>query len=119
MPPVSAQKLIPRGLDHATYFPLGADASLVKVRAHVVFEGLVQGVFFRANTRQCAERLGLTGWVRNTSDGKVEAVFEGEKDTVEQAIEWCSTRQPYAQVRSKTVEFSEYKGESGVFGIVP
>lgn len=91
----------------------------MKVRAHVVFEGLVQGVFFRANTRKCAESLGLTGWVRNRPDGSVEAVFEGEEEKVAQGIDWCSTMQPYAQVRSKRVEMSPFTGEFEVFSIVP
>ena len=91
----------------------------MKVRAHAVFEGLVQGVFFRANTQRCAEGMGLTGWVRNLPDGRVEAVFEGEESKVRQAIEWCATEQPYAQVRSKEVELSEFKGEFEMFSIVP
>lgn len=91
----------------------------MKVRAHAVFEGLVQGVFFRANTQRCAEGMGLTGWVRNLPDGRVEAVFEGEEAKVRQAIEWCATKQPYAQVRSKEVELSEFKGEFEMFSIVP
>ncbi len=83
------------------------------------FEGLVQGVFFRANTVRCAERLGLTGWVRNTADGRVEAVFEGEEESVRAAIEWCSTKQPYAKVRSVQTEFSDFKDEFDCFCVVP
>ncbi len=109
----------PRGaLEHATYFASWAHAICVRVRAHVFFEGLVQGVFFRANTQRCAEELGVTGWVRNTSDGRVEAVFEGEEGIVNEAIDWCATRQPYAQVRSKDVELSEFKGEFDMFSIL-
>ena len=51
-------------------------------RAHVLVSGRVQGVAFRDSTRREAERLGLDGWVRNTQDGQVEAVFEGERDAV-------------------------------------
>ncbi|MEM0343276.1 MAG: acylphosphatase [Thermoplasmata archaeon] len=91
----------------------------MRVRAHVIFEGRVQGVFFRANTQRCAEKLGLTGWVRNTSDGRVEAVFEGEEDDVRAAIEWCATKQPYAKVTGKHVEFSAATGEFETFSIVP
>jgi acylphosphatase len=83
----------------------------VKVRAHVFFEGLVQGVFFRANTKKCADALNLTGWVRNTYDGRVEAVFEGEEEEVYQAIDWCASKQPHAKVDRKDVEFSDAKGE--------
>lgn len=85
----------------------------------MLFDGLVQGVFFRANTRRCAEALGLTGWVRNTHDGRVEAVFEGEEDKVREAVEWCASKQPYAKVDSKKVEISEATGEFEVFSIVP
>lgn len=89
-----------------TFFIARVDAKPVKIRAHVIFEGLVQGVFFRANTKKCAESLGLTGWVRNRLDGSVEAVFEGDEEKVFQVIEWCATKQPYARVSKKTVETS-------------
>ncbi len=45
---------------------------------HVIISGRVQGVWYRANTKQKAEELGLGGWVKNTAEGNVEAVFEGE-----------------------------------------
>ena len=89
----------------------------MRVRAHVVFEGLVQGVFFRANTKKCADALGLTGWVRNRPDGNVEAVFEGLEDKVKEAIDWCATKQRRAQVEKKTVEFSDAKDEFSDFQI--
>jgi acylphosphatase len=91
----------------------------VKVRAHVFFGGRVQGVFFRAHTLDCAKSLGLTGWVRNNPDGRVEAVFEGEDGAVTQAIDWCSTKQPYAEVDSKEVKMSKATGEFRMFSIVP
>jgi len=103
----------------ATFFMGSIDATCVKIRAHVMFDGLVQGVFFRANTKRCADSLGLTGWVRNTHDGRVEAVFEGEEKTVNDAIDWCCTKQPHANVRSKQVEFSEATGEFDMFSIAP
>lgn len=100
------------------FFPSRGDAPTVKkVRAHVVFEGLVQGVFFRANTKKCADSLGLTGWVRNTVDGNVEAVFEGEENKVKAAIEWCCTRQPLAKVDSRKVDYSEPTGEFELFDV--
>jgi acylphosphatase len=57
----------------------------VRVRIH----GRVQGVFFRVETRARAESLGLAGWVRNTPDGSVEALFEGDPDRVDSMVEWC------------------------------
>ena len=60
-----------------------------KTMAHVYVHGRVQGVFFRATTRDKAIALGVKGWVRNCLDGSVEAVFEGEKDIVEKIVNWC------------------------------
>ncbi|HPD60621.1 MAG TPA: acylphosphatase, partial [Thermodesulfobacteriota bacterium] len=57
-----------------------------KVRAHVIIEGRVQGVFFRAYTQEQARLKKVTGWVKNRYDGKVEAVFEGEKNAVQALI---------------------------------
>lgn len=88
------------------------------IRARVVFEGLVQGVFFRANAQKCARSMGLTGWVRNRPDGSVEAVFEGEEGAVDRAVEWCATGQPHARVDRKTVEKSAATGEFESFDIV-
>lgn len=59
------------------------------VRAHVLVSGRVQGVYFRANTKARADRLGVRGWVRNLPDGRVEAVFEGPRPQVEECLEWC------------------------------
>ena len=94
----------------------GIDSTLM-IRAHVFFEGRVQGVFFRANALGFAQELGVSGWVRNTSDGRVEAVFEGDEGPVKKAIEWCETRQPFAVVSSKKVELSEPTGEFDEFTI--
>ena len=61
----------------------------MKSNLHVIISGRVQGVWFRASTKQQAEKLGLTGWVRNISSGQVEAVFEGESDKLDEMIKWC------------------------------
>lgn len=58
-------------------------------RVRIEVEGRVQGVFFRESTRREAQRLGVSGWVRNRPDGSVEAVFEGEPSMVEAAVEWA------------------------------
>ena len=60
-----------------------------QTRAHVCVSGNVQGVFYRANTRDTARELGVDGWVRNLEDGRVEAVFEGPEPAVEELIDWC------------------------------
>jgi len=90
---------------------------VAKVRAHVFVSGRVQGVFFRYETRQLARRVGVTGWIRNLSDGRVEAVFEGEKDAVEQMIEFCRRGPPAARVDKVEVIWEPYKGEFNSFTI--
>jgi acylphosphatase len=70
----------------------------MKTQIHVIILGRVQGVWYRASTKQKAEELGLTGWVKNTFDGNVEAVFEGEELTVNEMIAWCRVGPPLAQV---------------------
>lgn len=67
-------------------------------RARARISGRVQGVFFRASCADRANALGLSGWVRNASDGGVEAVFEGEDAGVESMLAWCRKGPPYAQV---------------------
>jgi acylphosphatase len=89
----------------------------MKARAHVYISGRVQGVFFRAYTEEEANRLGLKGWVRNLIDGRVEAVFEGEKDKIEKMIEWCHRGSPHARVDNVEVEWEDYKGEFDSFTI--
>jgi acylphosphatase len=60
-----------------------------KERVHVLIKGQVQGVFFRSSTRDMASALGLSGCVRNLPDGSVEAIFEGPKDKLRRAVQWC------------------------------
>ena len=82
-------------------------------RAHVYVSGQVQGVSFRDATRQQAEELGLGGWVHNLQDGRVEAVFEGESETVRQMIEWCESGPSSADVDDVSVEQETPEGLSG------
>lgn len=67
-------------------------------RVSVTVSGRVQGVFFRANTAEMANGLGLKGWVKNNYDGTVEAVFQGEEDIVNKAVSWCHKGPPSAMV---------------------
>ncbi len=78
-----------------------------KVRAHVFFSGRVQGVFFRAFTKENADRLGINGWVRNLPDGRVEAVFEGPSDRVEKIIYLCRYRHPHARVDNVEIHYEK------------
>ena len=89
----------------------------MNTRAHVIFTGKVQGVFFRANTQKFACAVEVSGWVRNLPDGSVEAVFEGEKGAVERAIQMSKERQPYATVDVAEIEWKEYTGEFAGFNI--
>lgn len=81
-------------------------------RAHVIVRGHVQGVFFRAETRDRAASLGLGGWVRNNPDGTVEAVFEGERRRVESMVEWCGRGPNLARVEDVDVTWEQPAGES-------
>lgn len=96
----------------------GIDEVVVRSRAHVTFRGIVQGVNFRAHCRQNALAAGLTGWVRNLRDGSVEAVFEGDHETIEEAIAWNQTSQPNAAVHSFDVTWSPPTGEFRTFEIL-
>jgi acylphosphatase len=84
---------------------------VVKARAHVYVTGRVQGVFFRGETVKFAERLGVCGWVRNLSDGRVEALFEGDKEQVEKAVGFCRQGPPGAHVLNLDVKWEDWKGE--------
>ncbi|NJD52672.1 MAG: acylphosphatase [Candidatus Methanoperedens sp.] len=84
-------------------------------RAHVFISGKVQGVFFRSSTKDMANKLGLYGWVRNLADGRVEAVFEGEKDAIEKMLEWCREGPQYAKVTGIEVIREQFKGDSKEF----
>lgn len=83
------------------------------VRAHVFVSGRVQGVYFRATTRDRAREQGVAGWVRNLDDGRVEAVFEGAKDDVEEMVEWCEEGSAQARVDDVAVECEPPEGIEG------
>jgi acylphosphatase len=67
-------------------------------RTHVLIAGLVQGVAFRDSTRALAIERGVRGWVRNLVDGRVEAIFEGEREAVDALVAWCHRGPPGARV---------------------
>jgi acylphosphatase len=90
---------------------------LAKARAHIFVSGRVQGVFFRVETRREANRRNVSGWVRNLSDRRVEAVFEGEKDNVERLIEFCRRGPQGARVNHVEVRWEHYSGEFRGFRI--
>lgn len=65
---------------------------------HILVEGLVQGVWYRASTRREALRLNLKGWVRNLPDGRVEILAQGSPAAVDELCRWCQTGPPGAEV---------------------
>jgi len=87
-------------------------------RMRVIVSGRVQGVFFRAYTREAAQSLKLTGWVRNLPDGKVEAVFEGEDNNVQAMLEWCRKGPPHAIVNHIEAAEESCTGEFRDFRII-
>lgn len=76
-------------------------------RAHLFISGRVQGVYYRGFTEEVALSLGLNGWVRNLPDRRVEAVFEGERSTIEEAIVKCKQGPPAAHVTDLDVDWEE------------
>lgn len=84
-----------------------------RTHAHVFVSGTVQGVFFRATTRDTAREHGVDGWVRNLEDGRVEAVFEGDPDAVEAMVEFCHEGSDRARVTDVEVEYGEPEGVDG------
>lgn len=89
----------------------------MKKRAHVFISGKVQGVFFRATTRDEANKRDIGGWVKNLSDGRVEAVFEGEEEKVEEMIEFCHEGPSAAEVKDVDVEWQGHKDEFSGFKV--
>jgi acylphosphatase len=88
-----------------------------KIRAHLLINGKVQGVYFRQNTEIMAARNNVTGWVRNLEDGQVEILLEGSQLDVEQVIEWCHGGPANAKVVNVGVKYEKYVGEFKEFKI--
>ena len=87
------------------------------VRVRVRIEGRVQGVFFRSSAEARANRLGVTGWVRNCPDDSVELVAEGEKKKIDDLVAWCRHGPRGAAVRDVQVEWEKFSGEFSAFRI--
>jgi acylphosphatase len=78
-----------------------------------VVSGRVQGVFFRDTTRRRAEAVGVSGWVRNTPEGAVEAVFEGDPEAVEELVAFCRRGPGRAEVYTVEVTEEDPEGLTG------
>ncbi len=89
----------------------------MKVRAHILVKGRVQGVFFRENTQREAHQHHVSGWIRNLPDGDVEAVFEGETENVEALIDFCKVGPPRARVTQVEVTWEAVTDQNEPFRI--
>ena len=87
-------------------------------RVHVWISGQVQGVFFRMETLRKAKQIGITGWVRNLRDGRVEAVIEGPGDKVAQMVAWCGKGPALSRVTDVERVEEDYSGDFKEFSIV-
>ena len=79
----------------------------------MVVSGVVQGVFFRDTCRRRAQAEGVSGWVRNRSDGRVEALFEGPPEAVERMVAWCREGPPQASVEHVDISDQVLSGVEG------
>lgn len=86
---------------------------MTTVRVHVFVEGRVQGVWFRGATWHQAESLGVSGWVRNLPDGRVEAVYEGPQEAVDQMLIWTHHGPDRAHVTRVQIYDEAPRGEKG------
>ncbi len=84
-----------------------------RIRVRMLIWGVVQGVFFRANTVEKARSLNLSGWVRNLSDGSVEVVAEGPRDALVDLVRWCHKGPAEARVDKVDIEWQSVVGEQG------
>lgn len=87
-------------------------------RVHIFVSGKVQGVYYRQNTAQKAQEYGISGWVRNLSDGRVESIMEGDEVNISQILTWCKQGPVDADVSEVEIINEEYKNEFTSFDIV-
>ncbi len=71
---------------------------------HLLIKGKVQGVFYRATAKKIAHKLKLTGWIKNTKDGNVEATATGKEEQLQEFINWCKQGPENAKVEDVIVE---------------
>ncbi len=87
------------------------------IRVHILISGLVHGVCYRWFAEKEANSLGLTGYVRNLYDGRVEVIAEGDRGLVEELIKQLKVGPPASDVRDLNIEWQVYTGEFSGFGI--
>ena len=85
---------------------------------HLLITGSVQGVFYRARTKEKAEEFSLTGWVKNTSDNKVEILAEGKEENLKKLIKWCHNGPKNAIVKDVKIKWGSFENEFDQFEIL-
>ena len=88
-----------------------------KERVNIIVQGRVQGVFYRARTKEKAIELGLNGWVRNRIDGTVEIVAEGNKEDLERLVDWSKYGPKHAHVTKIEVKWQPFVDEFSDFTV--
>ena len=86
-----------------------------KTSVRLLVNGKVQGVYFRLNMQEIAKKNSVFGWVRNLTDGRVEALLEGNKDGVNQVIEWSKKGPENARVDDLKIDYLQYEGKFADF----
>jgi len=88
-----------------------------KKRVHLIIRGKVQGVFFRASTKDKAKELELSGFVRNSEDGTVEVVAEGDEDRLQKLVDWCHIGPELSLVKGVRFDWQPYIAQFEEFTI--
>jgi len=89
-----------------------------KKRVRLIIQGKVQGVFFRASTKDKAKELGLSGFVMNRRDGAVEVVAEGDQEKLQELVDWCHTGPDLASVNTVQLDWQPYRAQFEEFTII-
>lgn len=90
---------------------------MARERVHIIVHGRVQGVFYRARTKEKAIELDLTGWVRNMADGTVEIIAEGDKEVLERLVDWSKQGPRHAHVAKIEVKWQPFLDEFSDFTV--
>lgn len=88
------------------------------VCAHIIVKGRVQGVAFRYHARNFAHQIKVYGWIRNLTNGDVELMVEGTKNSVEEMVKWCKIGPPMALVENVVVDWLPFSGKYMQFKII-
>lgn len=99
------------------YYANGRSSFHMRARAEVKFTGIVQGVHFRDYTRRFANQQRVCGWVRNLPDGSVQAVFEGDKNDIEEVVRRLREEHPRARIEKVDVRWADCAEEFNKFQI--